>query len=267
MKNEFAQHQVESIQSIQQVQSFLDELDERSLLLFDIDGVLSIPAEASLHPSIFKKHELLVQSLIAHFDREQRHIFNHLIVARSSICVENATAVVLGDLQKKGIKLFGFTASSPGIIHPQLPPFHKVREAHLKELGIDFSINNEGAVDFFELKPTKGEYPCVKNGIIYSCGLNNTKGAVLKRFLSDYSDVSKVVFFDDKLKNIDSVAITIKTDFPSIDFFGFHYQGVMNLQCEDPGEQKVKECVLSLVEMIEPNQVSPSAGSHPSESE
>ena len=252
-KNEFIQHQVKQIQSIQQAIPFLNNLDDRAIVLFDIDGVISIPAEPCLHPDIFDKYDSIIQSLTGHFTREQRHVFNHLVVACTSKLIENEFVDVLIDLQNKNIKTFGFTASSPGIIHPQLPPFHLVREKYLKELKINFSIKNSTSIDFIDLNPTKGEYPGVRNGIIYSCGLNNTKGAVLKRFLSDYPNITKIVFLDDKLKNLDSVMTTLKTDFPTIEFLGFHYQGMEKLQCEDPGEDKVREYVQSLVELISAN--------------
>jgi 23S rRNA (adenine2503-C2)-methyltransferase len=249
MKKNNVQRQIEKIESIQEAVPFLENLDEKAIVLFDIDGVITIPAEPCLHPAIFKKYGSLIDRLTSHFNREQRHIFNHLIVARTSKLIEKTFVDVLASLQKKNIKTFAFTASSPGIIHPKLPPFHLVREKYLQDLNINFSIQNSKNADFTELNPTKGEYPGIRNGIIYSCGLNNSKGAVLKRFLSGYPSMSKIIFFDDKLKNLDSVMETIQADFSSIEFYGFHYQGADYLQSQDPGEDQVRKYVESLVEL------------------
>ena len=48
---------IEPIQSIQEAMPLLENLDDKAIVLFDIDGVITIPAEPCLHPAIFKKYE------------------------------------------------------------------------------------------------------------------------------------------------------------------------------------------------------------------
>ena len=242
---------IKPIQSIQEAMPLLRNLDDKAIVLFDIDGVLTIPAEPCLHPAIFKKYESCINSVTNRFNREERHIFHHLIVGRTSKLIENGFVDALNDFRSKKIKTFGFTSSSPGIIHPTLPSFHLVREKYLQELNIHFSAEQFQNIDFLELNPTKGEYPGVRNGIIYSCGLNNSKGSVLKRFLSSYPSISTVVFFDDQMTNLDSVREILRVDFPKIQFIGFHYQGMEKLECIDPGEDQVRKYVESLVKLID----------------
>ena len=123
--------------------------------------------------------------------------------------IEKVAPFLVKDLQRQGFKTIAITARS-------LPSTNRTIE-QLKAIDIDFSVS--GLVQ--EELSLKLDYPCKhQNGIVF-VGLNH-KGKVLLTLL-DYVGYhpKRVVFIDDKMKNINAVKEAVEAR--GIEFFGLRY--------------------------------------------
>ncbi len=122
---------------------------------------------------------------------------------------EKVTPFLVRSLQQQNFKVIGLTARSLSLVR---------RTVHqLNDIGIDLSITSlaEEEVDFIV------DFPSVyKRGIIFSC--NNNKGKALLAFL-DYVGYhpERIVFVDDKIKNINAVKEAVESR--GIEFVGLRY--------------------------------------------
>ncbi len=125
------------------------------------------------------------------------------------IPTEPDTVSVINNLLTKGVTVLGLTARSIEM-HPRTIE-------QLEHLGIFFSPIKDHA---FTIKECKGKEGLYANGIIFSG--NCDKGELLNRWLNivEYHP-KKVIFVDDKLKNIRSVETALhKRNYP---FVGIRY--------------------------------------------
>jgi hypothetical protein len=238
MSNYQDNHREITIDSFRESFSFLKDIDMSTLVVFDVDSVLIIPEKEELHPFVFQKYKNHVKKLYDHLSKDQRHFLNHIIAGHTSILVDPTCLFFIKKLQNINIPLVALTAAKKGIFNEEKMNFHQVRFNQLFSLGIDFSNNLFTDNDFTNLLDTYGDYPGIRNGIIYSSGLHNKKGDVLTTFLKDKKNIKKIIFFDDKLKHLQSVSYCLKEKFPKIKLLTFHYQGVKKLKLSHDVSQK-----------------------------
>lgn len=236
-----------NIDSFDDAKVYLKDIDPSTLVVFDVDSVLIIPKPVELHPSIFEKYDNIVNKLFDPLSKLQKHFLNHNIVASPAMLVEQLCVSFIKELQEKKIPVTALTAAKKGRFNKEGIDFHNIRYNQLNSLGIDFSKNLFKDDDFTNLKDTYGDYPGIRKGIIYSCGLDNEKGTVLCAFLAKNKNVNKVVLFDDKLKHLNSVAKSLKDNFPKIQLLNFHYQGVKKLKLSENVSQKQFENYLEKI--------------------
>jgi hypothetical protein len=211
---------------------------------------LIIPKKPELHPFIFQKYKNTVKRLFNQLPKEQQHFLNHNIVAHSQILVEQLSVSFIKELQKKNVPCIALTAAKKGQFNKQEVDFHHIRFHQLSILDIDFSNNLFIDTDFTELSDTYGDYPGIRKGIIYSSGLNNKKGDVLSAFLKNKKNIRKIIFFDDKLKHLQSVSQSLRDNFPKIELLAFHYHGVKNLKIpQNVNQKKFEKYLEDLISM------------------
>lgn len=204
-------------------------LDKHTLFLFDVDSVILVPQEPCLHPKNYALYQEKIESITHQLSRPQRHFLNHAIIGHSPQLVETEAFFEFFELiQEHKCLSMAFTAAKKGVFSAKSTHFHEIRSKQLRQFNIDFSsISPLGDVDFNDLNPTYGDYPSVRSGIIYSCGLDNPKGNVFKKIFQQLR-LKRVVFFDDKLKNLESMQ-NVLSGHPECEFHGFHYLGVENM--------------------------------------
>ncbi|OGN61534.1 MAG: hypothetical protein A3F40_04345 [Chlamydiae bacterium RIFCSPHIGHO2_12_FULL_27_8] len=221
---------------IQKINSFEDVnilkiIDKNTLVVFDIDSVLIIPKEPRLHPLIFKKYLFVVDNLYNTLSREKRHFLNHSIIAHEPILIEKKIPDIIKKIKKQTQYVIALTAAKKGRFDNSRKFFHNVRFNQLKSLDICFSNKIIKDDDYNFLKDTYGDYPGLRNGILYSACLNNKKGEVLSAFLYKIKIIKKIIIFDDKLKHINSILEITNKNYPDINIFSFHYNGVESMKC------------------------------------
>jgi hypothetical protein len=239
------------ITSFDEAKPYLEDIDPSTLVVFDVDSVLIIPKPIELHPFIFEKYDSIVNKLFEPLSKLQKHFLNHNIAAHPAILVEQLCVSFIEELQNKKIPVVALTAAKKGKFNNEGIDFHIVRYNQLNLLGIDFSKNLFKDDDFTNLNDTLGDYPGIRKGIIYSCGLDNEKGIVLTAFLEKNKNVKKVVLFDDKLKHLYSVSKSLKEHFPDIQLLNFHYQGIKKLKLsKNVSEKQFEKYLAHLVKDI-----------------
>lgn len=238
------------IASFKEAFPVLKILNRNALVLFDIDGVISIPKEPLLHPKVFRQHRRVVEETRKSLSKEKYLVLKHLFAGSPSRLVEDDLPAIILKLQKKQICTLGFTNAVPGKIHENLPQFYKIRERCLKDLGVDFSLGNFDRKIYTDLNPVNGSYPTLIHGILYVCGSNNTKGNVLARFLHENPEINTIVHFEDQKENLDSEIDSLEASFLHINFIGFLYNGVESLTYVPQDEKNFQAYLNKLIAKV-----------------
>ncbi len=124
--------------------------------------------------------------------------------------VENQTAGVIRQLQQNSNRIVGLTARYIEMAYPIIKQLHSI--------GIDLSLSSLSDLDHEIEGGFAAKY---LEGIIF-VGLKNDKGETLLRLLDQlHYQPKKVLFIDDKEKNLHSVRLTCEKR--SIPFIGLRY--------------------------------------------
>jgi 23S rRNA (adenine2503-C2)-methyltransferase len=235
------------ITSFSEAEHIIDTMDQTTLVVFDIDSTLIVPEDPLLHPKVFSSYKDVIRKLFDSITPDQKHFLNHSIIAHDSMAVEKSCVELINKLQARKIPVIAMTAAKQGRFDEGEKKFHEIRIAQLKKLGIDFSKSTYSDRKFSTLQATYGDYPCLIQGISYSCGLHNSKGSVLEAFLKEISGIERVILFDDKKKHLESCAAMLKEKFPDKEFLGFQYKGADLLTPEVMvSKEEFEENLLSL---------------------
>lgn len=137
-------------------------------------------------------------------------LWHSILINAKAKAVEDSTAEVVRDFQAEGIPVIGLTARYTEMAYPT--------HDQLQSIGIDLSKNNLYPYD----KEIEGGYASkFIQGIIF-VGLKNDKGETLFRFLDSIGyHPKKLLFADDKMKNVESVRKAAEKR--GVSFTGIHY--------------------------------------------
>lgn len=218
---------------MRQIESYLNEMDETTLVVFDVDLVLLVPSNPFFQPGNYLSLGKRIKEITATLSKEERDLFVTLIVTDSPSTLLDAEAPALIErIFSQGAKAIALTAVLTGAIDGT-PSLEQWRYQVLKELGIDFSaaFPDCPALTFEEFPAYRGYQPVFSQGILYTNGeqMPNMKGQVLRRFLEGLDWLpSRIVFIDDRRENLDSVTTTIQEWNPSIELTTLHYTAAEN---------------------------------------
>ena len=197
MKNTF-----EIIHTLNEIKSHLSRPQD-TLIVFDVDYVLTHPNEPAYQFPNFSKNLEFVKKTFSNLTHFQKDLFSNLMVFHQSgsSLVEECAPKLINSLNNKGYKVVALTAALTSSLIGQNTI--KSRVKHLKSLGIDFSksfINAQDAV-FKSFDSNMGSFPEYYKGILFSNGenLKIQKGEVLKEFLKHVNYMpSTIVVIDDR---------------------------------------------------------------------
>jgi hypothetical protein len=190
------------------------EYNRDTLVMFDLDNTLiTPPAHSDLGSD---------QWFYALFQRELKEglteqeaintilpLYKQVIAYIDFVAVEHDTSVVVSSLQKRGISVIGLTARSLDLARRTVE--------QLAHIGIIFDKTDP---EECPIKYGTGKPALYLGGIIFTG--NYSKGEVVAAWLKqiDYKP-KKIIFIDDKLKNVVSVEQALcKRNFP---FYGLRY--------------------------------------------
>ncbi len=235
--------------------------DKDTLVIFDVDMVLIMPTD-----EIFIKYvdhesgpflEGVYKELNARHSPEQVDKYKSIISLSGHVqTVTPETPHVLNEIDRAGYKIIGLTLCETGSFG-KISSLEKWRVDELKSLGIKFhhSFPNVTAGQLDKYIPNIQNYtskyecsPCVVAGILFTCHV--PKGEVLDAYLQQI-DVKprKIVFVDDKLKNLETVAKYC--DQNNIAFVGFEYNAVKEQAKKFPMDLRLARLQFNVLEHAE----------------
>jgi len=212
--------------SLSPMEAALEKADADTLVIFDVDDVLITAKDQILQPPHHKFAESLEKTIEnRHSEEEAQKLWSIIWKGRFDEPVNPQLVSLIKDAQLKGIKVMALTnawTGSFGII----PSLEEWRIQELEGFGYSFknSWNDTKPKVFINLKPKDPKrFPVFKSGIVFTCNL--PKGEVLKAFLL-YVGFSpkKIIFVDDKRKNLNSVEAFCHAT--GKQFIGFEYTAV-----------------------------------------
>ncbi len=217
--------------SIVSIQSFKDiylEVDQDTLVVFDVDEVLITCKDMILRPC--GSH--FCPTSWKNIDQKE-YIFLISIMFNESqpMLVEPSAPWFIKKLQAKGAKTMALTAARTG-------KFGVIENAEdwrlkiLKQFDVDFShAFPESPLIYFDQVTKESDYLLFKKGILFLGDEKNTKGDLLIQFLEKMQyKPKKVIFFDDKMSHLISVETALNET--EISFQGYQYKGAEQLPQE-----------------------------------
>ncbi len=227
----FCQAEIQKISSMQEVKKKFESIHpDHTLGIFDLDLVITIPKNPALQEKNLRLYSKIYQQIMDSMTPiEKDYAGNMKNTLSGSDLVEKETASIINEIQKKGIKLIGLTATMCGRLG-HIQSLERKRSKELRKFGIDFSpsFKELDSTVFSNLNPFNNCYPAFRYGILFSNGeqSKNTKGQLLTEFFKKANAKYRtVVFIDDKRSNLESVENALKNYDPSIQFLGLEYTG------------------------------------------
>lgn len=193
------------------LRQMLEEADKDTLVVFDCDEVLITPDDTLFSPVNEDNYKKTIQYLNKKVGFSKADDILISIRKRHKFRLLNDELPnIIKNMQNRGVSVVVLTAHWTGEFH-NIKSVEDLRKNELNQFDFDFkkSWNDVGKIVFYEL-PTKlpkyniTKYPIFENGIIFACNID--KGAMLQKFLNHVSRTfDKVIFVDDKMKNIRSI--------------------------------------------------------------
>ncbi len=204
-----------------QIGATFDNIDQDSLVLFDIDEVLIMDQDEYrlTHPY---RIEWRIESRNRLTPLERSFLFSIILKKRAIRLVDDNINAILASLWKRQIPTMALTklyTGQFGIIED----FTNWRLNELKAINIDFRKSTP-LIDEMLIEEMQdiGGIPTMKEGVILTANVD--KGQVLENILHKKKYFpKKIIFVDDILENLESVS-KICTNL-QIDFQGFEFRG------------------------------------------
>ena len=217
--------QVKTIDSFAQASTVLLAADKNTLVLFDVDETLIIPASVTMRTKTKEQHQQWLKqtldSMIKSLPKPEDYYFDNWAITETPLVIEPSIIATIKSLQDRGVKVLALTNLSTGSRY-QIQSLPEWRFAKLHDVGIDFSKVSIPDTIFTDLPIKNGTYPVLSHGILATN--QESKGLVLGAFLDYIKWKPKhVIFFDDSLKRVNEVAQEMCRR--NISFTGYHYQG------------------------------------------
>lgn len=210
---------------LQQLKPILEQVNQETLVIFDVDHVLIMPTnEYTLSRPIYRKKlwEKLKKKLP---EEKSEYLFSIVVSQAKWKLVDNNTLQIIDYLNYNKIPTIALTSLNTG----KLGIINHREDLRIKELssvGINFtSPFKQNKIVIHELKGRYGT-PMFKDGVILTA--EQDKGKVLEYILNNQKYYPKsIIFIDDKLANIRTVENLCKRK--KIKFCGIYYRKVANM--------------------------------------
>lgn len=197
------------------IEDVIPLIDQETWFLVDLDNCMFEGAQALGHANWF--YDALQERMSAGMSKEDaiRDFYPNWIKTQKACKVkaleENFVPALIA-LQDKGIVVMGLTHRQPFVTDSTLK--------QVDSLGFDFSRTAPSSETFSIPSPTPTLY---KKGVLF-VGDYNKKNDILKPFLAHINKMpKKVVFIDDKRKNVDDLEQLTQW---GIEYIGIHYTAI-----------------------------------------
>jgi len=238
--------------SIQEIESQCGPLDENSLLLFDVDMVLTQPKESAYQLPNLTRHAVILREMIMELPGSTKDLLACLTMVEShSMLIESQAPKIIQEFQNK-CPVLALTAALTGKID-NIERFEDWRFETLAKFGIDFSkaFETNERIVFDQLSSHRNNYPVYDRGILYANGEQGRhhKGDVLVQFLKRFNCTpKKIILVDDRKRNLQLVSASLAAYDEKCQFVGLHYQGGFHYKSK-PITAEV--CISKLQKLVE----------------
>lgn len=220
--------EITQISNLSPIISATQRLDSNDLVIFDVDDVLIRKKDLILN-SVHKEynHSLANEIPNRHSKQDSEQYWSIVLLSAKNELIDPKIVNIIKNIQKKGVKTLALTSIMTGKLG-KIPSLEDWDIERLSQNNINFHNSWENVLpyQFTNLVPKEpNRYPTFKNGIIFTAGL--AKGEILKQFLHHANfKPKKIIFIDDKLKNLESVEAFCAQE--NIGFTGFEYVASKN---------------------------------------
>jgi hypothetical protein len=236
---------INKITNFELLANILDLENKDTLVVFDIDDVVMMPADSySMSRNPYRKK--LWKEMKERLSKEEIEFLYSIITTDAKWqLVDSKILDILGILKKLSIPTIALSSFSTGK-YGQIEKREEIRLRDLASLDIDF-FELSPFQDTFTMNQLSGEdgVPMIKDGVILTAELG--KDLVLDHVLK-YKNYKpkKIIFIDDTLKHLESVEKLC--DSLKIDFLGFHYVAVSTLPPPDNINEQQEKRRLQILE-------------------
>ncbi len=211
------------------IEEEIKKVDEKALVVFDIDNTLIIPSDMILRqnakPLVKKILEKLREdkSSTPHYKFSREYLKSKVLKSMKVELVDPKITKIIQDLNERGIQTMALTNSTTGNFGG-IKRLENLRINQLATVNIDFK---KSFVKYSTPSFSDSNNSCLfKDGILFTA--KQPKGKLLAAFLKKMNlKPSKVIFIDDNIKFIESVENEMKNE--GIDTLCFHYTQVRML--------------------------------------
>ena len=220
---------VRKIESFRQALKILNIADSKTLVLFDVDDTLIMPASKIFRPSIQEKNKEWINEMMMNaFKRAKKTDSFYIdlwLLKEIPDVIEPDIIEIIKALQDRGVIVLALTTTGTGSsqLIPSIPEW---RLSTLRKVGIDFDRTDMPNMIFNELpKDNEGNYPILYHGMLLCNSVS--KGIVLGAFLNHIKwKPDKIIFFDNNPEYVKAVAQ--EAEERKISFYGYEYLGAQN---------------------------------------
>ncbi len=191
------------------VENILKEADPNTLVIFDSDFVLIAPKDALYYPNNSEICKKIISYLRNKIGKEAADdLFIEMRKQYPIKLVNKNFPNIIQNLQAKGVRVLLLTSHWAGNWR-NIERVEDTRKAELTHLNFDFKKSWLDCPNFifYDLSKVRDGiklHPKLDDGMIFGCKIE--KGVVLSYFLKHVPmRFSRIIFIDDKMKNIQSV--------------------------------------------------------------
>lgn len=214
-----------------EIETIFKDADERTLGIFDIDGVLTRSSEPAFQKESWLENQQFVKCLLKALTPQQRWLFSNLAMVQANLSpIDPNEWTFIKRIQERKIKLIAFTGSMTGLLNDiYLQDWYYCQ---LKRLNIDFFSSFPEMPSFCmnDLSSFMGRYPVFYKGVLFANGELTLKreGCHREEVLIEFFRrvdwrPKKVIFVDDHLGNLRAVEKALSLYDPDIEFTGVHF--------------------------------------------
>lgn len=196
--------------------------DENSLVVFDVTDVLFEQSNKLFQAQNKNQLKIILKSFINRVSKKEKEDIFSIIIQQSVVPIDTKLVNLINDLQNRGIKVVALTNGLVGK-YGRIKSMEDLLLRQLTTLNYHFErswMNVKNST----LNLSKGKNILFKDGVIFTSVLTSkaSKGDSLLAFFK-YANINpkKVIFIDDKRKNLKSVLNSLKKN--NIEFVGIEY--------------------------------------------
>jgi FMN phosphatase YigB (HAD superfamily) len=245
--------QIIQVSEMREVFHYFDNVDSKTLAIFDVDMVLLQPSDPAFQMANMKRFSNVSKRIMKKIPSDKQAIFLSLMSLSSDpVLIDSQTPYFLQEILRKGVLTMALTANLTGEFKT-IKRMEKWRVDSLRQLDIDFSKGapSQTPLVFNDLPAYRGNFSTYLDGILFVNGTVISKGEALIAFLQKIDFYpNKIIFIDDREENLKSVQLAIQKLDKCIEYQGLHFIGAQHYPSKMISEQEFESRWLELADTL-----------------